>query len=430
MVELCADGGRVVVSVEAPRLVQVEGEVGRLLGVGVGGAVWWTEVRAAAGVEGALRLAGSVAGRLAVLVGGTTWPGEAAHTDVVVVPDGEGQEGTGHPGVDLVTERAAVVVQDRPVVATTTLLTDVIRTVGESGRELCVVTPPGTRLTLPTSTVLRQMPARWVVSDPRCGYRDGRTGAELRWRDGQFAHVLDDDDGGPRTADAFRPEAGVLEERQLRVSLRTVRPATGDLVLGEALADAWRVLTGAPPAGWGTAEPVNSPWSARQLTELARARARESRPTWLVAVGTPDRPALATVRIAHTRAGVEEHIALSLGYAAGECPPIGALPELAEVLAVRRDLATMVAELRCARADLTVPASYEPPPVPVSLTLGSEAVAGLGAAYVREAPVETAPVALGPAGRPALHFGLGDGTDPSARERLARIDRHLHRARR
>ena len=189
--------------------------------------------------------------------------------------------------------------------------------------------------------------------------------------------------------------------------------------------EAWQALTGSPPAGWAGAEPVNVPWSPRQLTELARNRARQSRPTWAVAVGATDRPAIATVRITHTRQGVEEHIALALGYTADERAPIELLPQLAESLAVRHNLATMISELRAGRADLTTSAHYEPPPIPVSLTLGSDTVAALGVSHAHKALPGHAPTRLGPTTRPALHYPLGDGNDPTAWQRLRHLDEHL-----
>lgn len=75
-----------------------------------------------------------------------------------------------------------------------------------------------------------------------------------------------------------------------------------------------RELTDNPPAGWGTAEPANLPWSLRRLTDVAHDRSPE--PTWVVVVGSPDRPGLATVRISRTTAGVEEDVTLAFGYGA------------------------------------------------------------------------------------------------------------------
>lgn len=402
VVQLCSDDGQTLVSVEAPRYLQVPGEVARLLGSGVraDAPVWWTEARASTGTEGAGRLAGSVAGRLVALLGGATWPRDAAHTDVVSVPaaaTAAAKATADSTGIDALTDKAAIVLHDRPLVAATTWLTDVVRTTIGTGRELNIITPPGTRLTLPTRTVLERLPARWVVHDPDNGYYDGLSGAVLRWHDGHFIPGVG---GGPRIADAFQPAPVVGGERQLLLSLRTIHPAGEGIRLGGAVDHAWQILTGSSPAGWATAEPVNVPWSQRQLTDLARTRARQAQPTWLVVAGAPDRPAIATMRIVHTRAGVEEHITLALGYTNGETPPMDSLPGLAEALATGHNLATMVTELRSARADLTVPAHFEPPPVPVSVTFGPDAVADLGIGHASAALPGVAPLQLGPAARP------------------------------
>ncbi|MBC9717983.1 hypothetical protein H9Y04_36170 [Streptomyces sp. TRM66268-LWL] len=115
---------------------------------------------------------------------------------------------------DIITEKAIVVIQDRPVVAATTWLTDIIRTAVEVERELQIVTPPGTRLTLPTRTLLDRMPTRWVVRDVHCGYYDGLTGAVLHWHEGHFTPLLDNN-GKPQLADAYRPQPDGNSHRQL-----------------------------------------------------------------------------------------------------------------------------------------------------------------------------------------------------------------------
>lgn len=426
--QLCTAAGQALVSLEAPRYIQVPGEVARLLGstVRAESPVWWTEVRATSAVEEAGQLAGSVAGRLKAVLGGTVWPREAGHTEVV--PDLVDAAADETPmGVDILTGNAAVVIQGRPVVAATTWLTDVVRNAARTGRELQLLTPPGTRLTFPARTLLDGTPSRWVVRDPECGYYDGLSGAVLRWCDGRFGPVPCDD-GSPQVADAFRPGPGTNGEGQLLLSIRTIHPADERLVLGGALEQVFRTLTGGPPAGWSSAEPVNVPWSPRQLTDLARTRAQESLPTWIVAVGAPGRPAIATVRTARTHAGVEEHITLAIGYGPGQRTQVDALPELAESLVTGHNLATMISQLRTARADLTTPAQHEPPPVPLSFTLGSGAVADLGLDHARTALADSTPVRLGPAARPALYYALGDGTDPLAWQRLRQINDHVNGA--
>ncbi|WP_342668120.1 DUF6177 family protein [Streptomyces violens] len=391
--------------------------------------MWWTEVRASTAVEEAGHLAGAVAGRLTAVLGGTTWPPDAAHTDIVTVPAADAEApsivaGEDPLSVDVVTDRAAVVIQNRPIMAATSWFTDVLRAAAASGRELQVVTPPDTRLTLPARSLLDGLPARWVVRAPDGGYYDGRSGAVLHWHEGHFTPLHTS--GNAAVADAYAacPDPNPQGERQLLLSLRTTHRADERLLLGGALEVAWEALTGAPPAGWSTAEPVNLPWAPRQLTELARTRAQKSAPTWLVTVGAADHPAIATLRITRTPAGVEEHVTLAVGYTAGRAPSLDVLPELAETLTTQHGLASMLIHLHTARADLTTPPRREALPIPVSFTLGSHAVRAVGRTVAEYAPaVHT--TSLGPTTHPTLHYFLGDGTDPAAWKRLDELNEYL-----
>ncbi|WP_328874432.1 DUF6177 family protein [Streptomyces sp. NBC_00287] len=415
VVQLCTPDGRPLVSVEAPILVQVPGETARLLNHPVADEpVWWTEARASTAVAEAGRLAGSFAGRLATVLGGAVWPPEAATTDVVPLTTDVSAipvPATAPPAVDVLTATTAVVIQDRPLVALTSWLSDALRTTAEDDRALHIVTPPTTRLTLPTRTALRGAPNRWVVQDPEHGYYDGLSGAVLHWKDGTFTPVRDKN-GTARTAKAFTT-AAEPDDRQLLLTLGTLHPADKDLVLGGALECAFHHLTGAPPTGWSTAEPVNLPWSSRQLTDLARARA--PRPTWLIAIGHPDRPALATVRVTRTAAGVEENITLALGYGGNETPPLDAIEDLAAELDAQHGLVTLLTSLRSARHDLTVPPRLELPPIPLAFTLGHDKAERIGHLS------DPTPIRLGS----ALHYHLGNGTDPQAWSVFEKLTRRL-----
>lgn len=420
VLRLCSPDGRPLVSVEAPLLVQVPGEAERLLGQDVPVPFWWTEARASGAVPEAERLAGSVCGRLALLLGGSTWPEPAAGTEVVdvrtaVAPD------DGQPVVDVLTDSTSVVLADRPVLALTTWLSEVLRGTSESGRALQIVTPPHVRLSAPARATLLQVPNRWVVQDPAQGYYDGLSGAVLRWQDGTFAPALGAD-GTASVAEAFG-RTSPSSDRQLVVAFRTTLPAHEDAVLGEALETAWRALTGSAPVGWGTAEPVNLPWSPRRLTDLARDRAPE--PTHLLVTGHPDRPALAWIRVTRTTAGVEQDVTLTLGYGEGEEPPLEAIAPLAETLVVEHGLTTMLVSVRRASRDLTTAPVLQAPPVPVAFTLGARDVRGIGLTHARRPPVEVRPVVLGPASEPALHYPLGDGSDADALVELQRLAAHL-----
>ncbi|MEV8312056.1 DUF6177 family protein [Streptomyces flavidovirens] len=428
VVQLCAPGGRPLVSIEAPILLQVPGETRRLLGTDTDVAdspVWWTEARASTAVPEAEPLARSFAGRLVSVLGGTTWPAGPATTDVVPLTSDIAPAPDTEPlGIDVLTQQAAVVIQDRPVVAMTSWLSNALRTATTSDRALQIVTPNTTRLTLPTRTALRGHPNRWVVQDAECGYYDGLSGAVLRWQDGAFAPTRTES-GATAVAPAFT-QATATGERQLILSIRTQHAPDADLQLGRALETAWQHLTNSPPAGWSTAEPINLPWSTRQLTDLARNRAPQ--PTWLVAIGHPDRPAIATVHITRTTTGVEEDITLTLGHDTGEIPPLDTIEALAETLATEHNLASMLTSLRPARRDLTVPPHFEAPPVPLSFTLGTDAIHDIGLNHARRPPLNLHAILLGPATRPALHYPLGDGTSAHAWTTLQRLTQHLKKA--
>ncbi|MFH8592794.1 DUF6177 family protein [Streptomyces rimosus] len=431
VVRLCDDAGRPLVSVEAPLLVQVDGEAERLLGATAPPVpYWWTEARATTGVEHAEQLAGTFAARLASLAGGSAWPPEAARSVAVVKTEGMTVAPTpaaGQPAIDVLTDQVAVVIQDRPVVAMTAWLSDAFRTAAEAGLGLQIVSPPGTTLSPAVRDHLGTWPSRWVVRDERDGYYDGLTGAVLRWQEGMFAPVAaaDATADDPRTpvATAFQ-EAADTGQRQLAVTFRAVHPADDRLMIGGALESVWRELTGEPPAGWGTAEPANLPWSPRQMTDLAYERAPE--PTWIVVVGSRARPGLATVRVSRTKAGVEEHVTLMFGYAADEEPPLESLPGAAELLATRHDLQSMLVQLRKARRDLAVPPRFEGPGVPLAFVLGAEEVRRIPGDRAFRTPLSEAPVRLGPKARPALYYPLpGDPSDLSGWRDFEQLTRHL-----
>ncbi len=410
VVQLCDEQGRPLVSVEAPLLVQVRGEAQRLLGASEPEVpYWWTEARATTGVEAAergghLRGPSGVAGRgHRLAAAGRDVPRRGRYRGLSAVPT----PAAAQPAVDVLTDKVAVLIQDRPVVAMTAWLSDALRAAADAELGLQIVTPADARLSPAVRNSLPGWPSRWVVQDEKDGYYDGLSGAVLEWNNGLFATVESPDatPQDPRTpvADAYRKDAEDTGERQLALSFRAVHPADDRLVLGGALESVWREITGEPPAGWGTEEPANLPWSLRQLTDVAHERSPA--PTWLVVVGTPERPGLATVRITRTKAGVEEDVTLAFGYGPAEEVPTDAVRRAAEVLATRHDLQSMLVQIRKARRDLSVPPRFEGPGVPFAFVLGAE--------EVRTMPGDRAPAAPrrgpGPAGaedRPALYYPL------------------------
>ncbi|WP_436777895.1 DUF6177 family protein [Yinghuangia sp. YIM S09857] len=388
LIRLADAEGRPLVFVEAPLPVHTPGEVERLLGVAVDGPVWWTEVRAATAAPDAELLARTVTTRLVALLGGSVWPpgSEAADRGAAAVA-GVGTasvRAAAQPAVDVLTGKVAAVIQDRPLVAMTTWLSDALRAAALSGRAVQIVTPPHSRLTLPTRTVLGRLPNRWVVQDGLGGYHDGMSGTELRWHNGAF-------ESAERIAEPFAEateraeratEADVrargTPERQLLITVVTRRPAAHELLLGGGAEAVWRRIAGAAPGGWGTAEPANLRWSREELTGVARSRAPE--PSWFVIVGPSGRASIGALRVVRTRSGVEEHLTFALGCPAGVEPPVGQLVDLADELAADHGLVSMLAQSRLARADLTVPAHLEPAPEPEAFAVGAEGADGLKSA--------------------------------------------------
>jgi hypothetical protein len=330
--------------------------------------------------------------------------------------------------VDVLTDTSAVVIQDRPLVAMTSWLSDALRTATAADRALQIVTPAGTRLSPAVRANLPGWPSRWVVQDEKDGYYDGLSGAVLEWNNGLFVTLESPEATAedPRTpiAGSFTEDVADTGERQLAVSYRAIHPADDRLVLGGALEAVWREIAGEPPAGWGTEEPANLPWSLRQLTDVAHERAPE--PTWLVVVGTPERPALATVRITRTKGGVEEDVTLAFGYGPGEEVPTDAVSRAAETLATRHDLQSMLVQVRRARRDLSVPPRFEGPGVPYAFVLGAEEVRTMPGDRARRTPLDRPPRELGPRTRPALYYAFpGDPSDLSGWQHFERLMRHL-----
>lgn len=404
VIQLSDDEGRPLVYVEAPFLVHSPAEVARLLDVEVPGPVWWTEIRAATAAPQAQALASTMATRFVLLLGGTVWPLSAAAPDGGAAPvpafGALAARAAVQPAVDVLTDKAAAVIQDRPVVALTAWLSDALRATAASDRGLQLVTPGTSRLSLPLRTALSGQPNRWVVKDGSGGYHDGLSGAELVWKDGAFVST-------GRMADGFAQATGQAEgtpERQLLVSFTTRSPATLDLLLGGGVEAAWRILcAGAEPAGWGTAEPANLPWSRDEPTVLARRRAPD--PTWLVVVGGA---AVATLRVGVTKGGIEEDVTLAIGFPEGDEPPFHAVADLADELVRGHGLVSMFVQLRGARADLTVPPYLEEAPRPYAFVLGAEGVREIGRDNAMHAPLPDRPMLIGSTAERALYYPLAE----------------------
>jgi hypothetical protein len=287
---------------------------------------------------------------------------------------------------DTVTDRACVVLQDRPVVGLHRGLVDLLLAADRDGRAVRLVTPPTSRLTMPLHAVLAGGAGSWVVRYPEHGYFDADSGAPLHWSEGDFQAYAEAADPAPPTGD----------EWQLWLTVRllhTSPPAS----FGLATEVVCTALTGGPPAGWGNAEPVAEPWRPIELSIAAASRG--PRPTTLVVVGGGQRPAIGLLEFAIEPAGISETLTLAVGGFAAAPPDT---VELAGRLATEHPLGLALMVLRPGRADLTqVP--FEPADGrPLCVTVGPSAFADDGRDALLALP------GASPAG-PAVHCDLSAG---------------------
>ncbi|MDH6109182.1 hypothetical protein P3T34_001397 [Kitasatospora sp. MAP12-44] len=127
-----------------------------------------------------------------------------------------------------------------------------------------------------------------------------------------------------------------------------------------------------------------------------------------------------------TEAGVEEDVTLAFGYGADEEVPLDVLPRMAEALATRHRLQSMLLQLRRARRDLAVPPRLEGPGVPLAFVLGAEEVRAMPDDRARRTPLSEPAVRLGPKARPAFYYRFpGDPSDLSGWTDFERLMRHL-----
>ncbi|SKA10433.1 hypothetical protein SAMN02745673_02475 [Marinactinospora thermotolerans DSM 45154] len=327
-----------------------------------------------------------------------------------------------HPAVDVDTGRTVVVVQDRPVVPLSSWLADALAACGRNGRRLQVLSPSGSRITLPLRTVLDEAKARWVVEGDDGGHHDGVSGVPLVWeeRDG-FVPLAGTTGPSPEFS---RPAAVETDEGgQLLVDLRLLHPAREGLVLGDAVEALALGLTGARPVGWGTSEPALSPWDRSALTALCRRRA--PKPTWVVFTGPlgGERRFVGTQRVSRVTSGVKETITFAVGHAPGEMPPLERVARLVRDMADRGVLLSLVVKRARGRADLTWEPRWMGLPVPVGMAIGAAGVREAGLDRVLAAPVRGR--VMGPSRSPSVWFPLGNGDDSGAWTEFEALMRHL-----
>lgn len=297
----------------------------------------------------------------------------------------------GHPGLDILTSAAAIVLADRAVVPLSRALADIAAICATTPRQLHVVTPTTARLTPPLEALLRTRGVSWVVRDDDAGHRDGLRGTALDWDGERFV---------PRAGLAAEPpppsDAGDATGGCVLVDVRVTHPARAGGELGGVVEDCFAILTGSPPAGWGVAEPAAGQWNREALTRLCRTRA-PAPSTLVVTGGTAAAPAVGTVEVRRTAAGVQERLRLVVG--CPQAPELAFVDRLAEHVASAYDVRSMLVGLRAGRADATV-GCFPLPALPHGLLLGADDTAAAGIEHSMAAPVSSACL-VGPDRRPS-----------------------------
>jgi hypothetical protein len=316
-----------------------------------------------------------------------------------------------HPAVDAVTAKAMIVIQDRTVVPFSQWLADALRVCTESGRGLQIITPLGSRLSMPLRFVLTGPGSRWVVRDDKAGgaYYDGLSGVPLTWDGAAFVPAPDASDYAPAYTTRPTDVIGAQLTLTLQVRQDKVEP------LGAAVEQLCLSLTGEEPAGWGTAEPAANLWRRDEVAGLYERRA--PRATWLTVVGGGRRAALGTMLLTPAENGIEETVTLVVGYLPDDRPPIAALPTLIGVLAVEQRLMSLFAQLTPGRPDLTTEPRWVGSPAPIGMAVGGEAG--------RRAAPGVPGQQIGDMQSPTLWYDLGDGRSQDGWQRYQQLMRHL-----
>lgn len=421
VVELREDSGRLVLAVQSAQRLATSSEADRLLEQGLADDLpaqpLWVEARGTdlADVD-TLALARRFAQALVERHGGVVWEPESRLSREPWLLGG-----TDHPAVSAVTEKNAVLVQDRPVVPLSSWLVDALARYGREGLGLQLLTPSGSMLTHSLCTLLSDPNATWVVRTEDGHHYDGFNGLPLTWQD-DVGYVPDPQaptQDGPHQDFQARQEH--ITGSHLYVDLQMDHPVSEKLELGEVVELLAERLGEAPPSVWGVAEPLSRAWDTTELTALARERA----PGETTALFHGPHGSRLTFggrwRASRTNSGVREHVRFTVG--AEDDPDLAALVPLVRELAERDGLRSMTVRRAMGRADLFQPPRWAGVSIPVGLAVGPEGVIALGKASALAAPVKGE--AFGPPMTPVVWYRIGDGVEPDSWKRFKSLMRHL-----
>lgn len=416
LIQLHDQAGQLVAAVQAAQRLAVSAEAERLLGITLPHTLpaqpWWVEARtteaglADADTRQAMR---RFAHTLVQWYGGLIWQPEGRLPGL----DGLPARSTDHPAVSVLTDEAAVVVEDRPIVPVSTWLTDALATHARQGRSLQLVTPATSRLTVPLASLLTAPLARWAVADDG-GFRDGFSGSPLHWD--ELYGLISDPPGTSSAHSPLRTEPAPEEtDQQLLITLKADHLATPGLILGRTVELLTHALAGAAPSLFGPSEPAILAWDTQVLTDLCRNRTPRSSLLLFTGPPAPVRPEgvrafCGTFKARRTREGVRETVTLTVSHPPEEEPDLAALVPLVRELTDQDVLHAMEVRRRRGRADLTREPHHTGGLAPVGLALGVETVASLGVDHALDAPVRAVPV--GPPMTPAVWYDLAGSGGP------------------
>jgi hypothetical protein len=331
------------------------------------------------------------------------------------------------PGVDLITEKVAVVMQDRPVIGMSAWLTDALTSAKAAGRDVQLVTPLTSRLTWPVrSTLFRGRYSLWVVTGSDGEYFDGLNGVRLKWNGEMFLARSTAKPGQPSSD--LHPDFVVQEEPfgQLQFSVRVRHKPVESLVLGRVAERLFAATTGSGPAGWATSEPVTQPWSPDALTEYCRGRAPA--PTWLILAGQPGaefRPSVGTLETRRTKSGLDETVTLAVAQRGMDFPDVNQVGQWIDEIADNFELISATVMGSYGAADGTYQPRFLGLACPIGVAAGNEAVQASSLAEMIKADGISRALAIGPAHAPAVWYPIGNGREPRDWQKYASLMKKL-----
>lgn len=315
------------------------------------------------------------------------------------------------PAIDIRTDKVVVIMQDRPVVGMSAWLVDALAAAESEGLGLQLVTPATTRLTFAARTTLfMERNSRWVITEPNGeGAYDGLGGSRLKWDGEMFAAVAAGE--GEDKVDMSPTFAAVDFDQpfQLWITARFRYQALETTVVGQAAELLFEELTGAKPAGWGTAEPVTQPWNVGQLTKYCRRRA--PKPTWLAVVGGKDGlSSTGSVEIHRRPAGLEEIVTMAVATPDG-LPSPEDVQRVGAKLADAYTLVSFFAQGAHGANDTNAMPHWTGVPAPMAMAVGNDAVKaeGLTKAMDMTGVADIKPAKIGPSATPGVWYPIGDG---------------------